>query len=166
MATPRQLLGTFGEERVTKECSCPRCKRARTLVRLPPNFKCADVICDFCGYLAQVKASTSADVAVLPKQILGAAWGPQKLRMDAGIYFPLFLVLASKNLMQHAIYYLSADLQAPELFKPRKPLSATARRAGWTGFIYDLSAVHDAIVRLPPLRPAAPVTSPEISPET
>ena len=56
-------------------------------------FKCADVLCDFCGYLAQVKASTSRDGATPPKRLPGAAWGPQKQRTDAGIYFPLFLVL-------------------------------------------------------------------------
>jgi hypothetical protein len=148
MATARQVLGGFGEDRVAKDCTCPRCKKARTLVRLPPNFKCADVICDFCGYLAQVKASTVRDVVVLPRYVLGAAWGPQRERMDAGIYFPLFLVLATAAEASYAIYYLSADLQRPEMFKPRKPLSATARRAGWTGFMYDLDAVRSAFVRL------------------
>jgi type II restriction enzyme len=117
-------------------------------VRLPPNFKCADVICDFCGYLGQVKATTVPDVAVLPRQILGAAWEPQHERMQAGIYFPLFLVLAKAGFASHAIYYLSADLQRPEMFKPRNALSATARRAGWVGFIYDLASVHDAFVRI------------------
>jgi hypothetical protein len=48
--------------------------------------------------------------------------------MDAGIYFPLFLVL--KNGRQSAIYYLSADLQDRALFEPRKPLGAEAKRAG------------------------------------
>jgi Dam-replacing family len=148
MATTRQGLGTFGEMRVAQECSCPRCKRRHTLVRLPTNFKCADVICDFCGYLGQVKAATVLDVNVLPRQVLGAAWGPQDERMRAGIYFPLFLVLATTGFASHAIYYLSADLQRPEMFKPRKALSETARRAGWIGFIYDLVSVREAFVRL------------------
>ncbi len=53
MATARHQLGKFGEQRVVKECACPRCKRLKSLVRLPANFKCADVICGFCGYLAK-----------------------------------------------------------------------------------------------------------------
>ena len=142
MATARQALGSFGEERIVRECGCPRCRRAGTLVRLPPNFKCADVICDFCGYLAQVKAATVKAVDMLPRQVLGAAWAPQRERMEAGIYFPLFLVLAAADKASHAIYYLPADLQRPEMFKPRKPLSLTARRAGWTGFMYDLEPVR------------------------
>jgi hypothetical protein len=51
----------------------------------------------------------------IPNVILGAAWGPQKERMDAGIYFPLFLVLMDQQ-QQSAIYYLSADVQQPEMF--------------------------------------------------
>ncbi len=148
MVTKFQELGSFGELVVVRECSCPRCKRARSLVRLPPNFKCADVICDFCGFLAQVKTVTVRDTTKVPRTILGAAWGPQKARMDAAIYFPLFLVLTSDAKRLYGIYYLSSDLQRPEIFKPRTPLSSTARRAGWQGFYYDTQTVRDAFVRV------------------
>src|SRR5215831_17997143 len=103
MATDRQLLGAFGEQRVVQECLCPHCKRSKTLARLPNNFKCADVICDFCGYLAQVKAVTVKDIDIIPGTVLGAAWGPQAERMAAAIYFPLFLVLVSGR--RHSIFY-------------------------------------------------------------
>jgi hypothetical protein len=98
------------------------------------NFKCADVICDFCGYLAQVKTTERGDLDALPRKLMGAAWAPQNERMEAGIYFPLFIVLASPDRKRHAIYYLPADLQLSEMFQRRKPLSNTARRAGWTGY--------------------------------
>ena len=78
--------------------------------------------------------------------ILGAAWGPQKERMDAAIYFPLFLVLVAGH--QYSIFYLSADLQERNLFQPRAPLSETARRKGWQGFTYDLRPIHERFVRL------------------
>ena len=145
---PRQELGLFGETLVAKVCPCPKCKRTRTLVRLPPNFKCADLICDFCGFLAQVKAATSTNPAVLPSKVMGAAWGPQLSRMEAGIYFPLYLVLVAPLRASYAIYYLSADLQPPELFEPRNPLSPEARRAGWQGFNYNLRKVDGRLVRL------------------
>src|SRR5438132_11919100 len=139
MATSRQELGAFGERLVCERSNCPRCKRAKTLKRLPPNFKCADVICDFCGYLAQVKTSTQSDVTVIPDTVRGAAWGPQQERMDSGIYYPLFLVLVTgKNQREYACYYLAPDLQSVELFSARRPLSQTARRAGWQGFRYVL----------------------------
>jgi type II restriction enzyme len=106
------------------------------------------MICHFCGFLAQVKTHTTADVDVIPNIILGAAWGPQKERMDAGIYFPLYLVLVTANRAKRSIFYLSADLQPRELFKERKPLSATAHRAGFTGFLYELREFKGRFVQL------------------
>ncbi|HBM90432.1 MAG TPA: hypothetical protein DD400_00925 [Rhodospirillaceae bacterium] len=144
--TTKQMLGELGEKLVVKRCRCPKCKRERTLRLLPKNFKCADVVCDFCGYLAQVKTSSVSDITVPPKKLISAAWKPQEERMKAGIYFPLFLVLVNDR--AKAVYYLSADLQSPEMFIKRKPLSSTARRAGWLGFYYDLEAVEEALVRL------------------
>jgi hypothetical protein len=147
VATPNQLLGAWGEALITKVCGCPKCKRLSALKRLPANFKCADLICDFCGYLAQVKAMSVSSLTPLPKKVLGAAWGPQKERMDAAIYFPLFLVLRTST--AHAIYYLPTDFQSPALFAARKPLSEQARRKGWQGFMYVLSALPEgAFVRL------------------
>jgi hypothetical protein len=146
MPTKRQVLGRLGEMNVAKTCACPKCKRMKTLKRLPNNFKCADLICDFCGYLAQVKAVTVSNCAIVPKSVLGAAWGPQSERMKAAIYFPLFLVLVAGR--EHSIFYLSADLQHADIFKPRRPLSQNAVRAGWRGFVYDLSSVAEHFVRL------------------
>lgn len=143
--TARQQLGDFGERLVVQTCACPKCKRMRTLRQLPNNFRCADVICDFCGYLAQVKASTSRNLRP-PKRLLGAAWGPQTERMAAGIYFPLFLVLRDGR--RSSILYLSADLQTPDLFEARAPLGPNARRKGWKGFVYKLDAIQDRLVRL------------------
>ena len=66
--------------------------------------------------------------------------------LAAAIYFPLFLVLVSER--KHSIFYLSADLQIPQLFKPRSSLSSQARRAGWQGFVYVLDTVRDRFVRI------------------
>jgi type II restriction enzyme len=146
MATAKQELGALGEKLVVQHCACPRCKRARTLKTLPTNFKCADVICDFCGYLGQVKAHTCADGRTPPAKLPGAAWGPQQERMASGIYFPLFLVLVARSGDRFSIHYLSADLQTPDLFLERKPLSESARRAGWQGFHYHLDSLRDRLI--------------------
>lgn len=148
MATPKQITGERGEQLVAAQCACPKCKRSKTLKRLPTNFKCADLICDFCGFLAQVKACTVKDITVPPDSVLGAAWSPQKDRMDAAIYFPLYIVALGPDAKQHAIYYLSADLQEPEIFEPRNPLGPNARRAGWQGFNYRLAHIRDRLVRV------------------
>jgi len=146
MPTKKQETGSIGEDLVIKKCSCPKCKRERTLRRLPTNFKCADIICDFCGYLAQVKTTNRKNVGDIPDEVLGAAWEPQQRRMESSIYFPLFLVIT--NGRQKSIHYLSADLQDRSIFIPRKKLSENAKRAGWQGFTYDLSKIKDRFVRL------------------
>lgn len=146
MTTDKQKLGDFGEELIRKKFDCPKCKRPKTLKKLPPNFKCADIICDFCGYLAQVKTKNVSDINNFPSKILGAAWRPQKDRMDAGIYFPLFVVL--KNNRKHSVFYLSSDLQTEAMFIKRKPLSSSAKRAGWQGYYFDGKLLENYISRL------------------
>jgi len=101
------------------------------------------LICDFCGFLSQVK-----DTSVLPDYLLGGAWGPQQERMEAGIYFPLYVVLKGERPRDFSIFFLSADLQMPEMFEARKPLSQSARRAGWQGFRINCGLVRNRFVRL------------------
>ncbi|OGO59378.1 MAG: hypothetical protein A2V85_08575 [Chloroflexi bacterium RBG_16_72_14] len=131
---------------------CPRCGKARHLTPLRANFQCADLICKFCGFLAQVKALTLID-GELPDHVLGAAWGPQHEQIVAGIFQPLFLVGFSSGAELLSIDYVPAHiLQAtPSVFEPRKPLGKTARRAGWQGFLYNISLLPPiGIVRLYP----------------
>jgi type II restriction enzyme len=66
--------------------------------------------------------------------------------MNEGIYFPLYLILVNQN--NYSIFYLSADNQSEEIFIPRKPLSSKARRAGWQGFMYDISKIKNDFIRL------------------
>ena len=152
MGTPKQQLGDYGETAVTKRVSCPGCKRDRTLRRLRQNFKCADIICDFCGYLAQVKTHRTSNTSRLPSTIPGAAWGPTEERLNAGIYFPLFVVLVGKSdASTNSIWYLPADLQTREMYRARNPLASTAKRAGWQGFNYVLTPeVRSRFVRIWP----------------
>lgn len=81
--------------------------------------------------------------------VLGATWAPQEERMAAGIYIPLFLVLMNKDdPKNHAIYYLSADLQKLDHFKSRKKLGENAKTPGWQGFYYDFKEIENRIVRV------------------
>lgn len=144
MPTSRQALGRKGELAVRDRVPCPRCRKARHLIPLPVNFQCADLICKFCGFLAQVKATVVPGID-RPSRLLGAAWRPQHEQILAGIYQPLFVASFSAAGTLVRIDYLPAHILAstPLVFEPRKPLSATAKRAGWTGFIYNLAALPE-----------------------
>jgi hypothetical protein len=148
-----QQQGDLGQTAVCKYCTCPKCKKGK-LKQLIGGFKCADVICDFCGFVAQVKAPTvnSANEKVLT--ILGGAWKVQEEKIKAGIYHPLYIVKVLKD-KPIAIDYISADFLKPEMFVPRKPLSSQARRAGWQGFYYDLRKLDEhVVVEVWPNKPA------------
>jgi len=64
--------------------------------------------------------------------------------MKSHIYPPLFIVTVYKDVPERVLY-VPSDLQSPKMFKPRCPLSSTARRAGWQGFVYDLSVLPPGI---------------------
>ena len=142
--TEHQLLGELGEKTVVKFCACPRCKRGGTLKRLGTNFKAADVVCDFCGFTAQVKAVARTLGAGLPRFLLGASWPVQLERMESHIFLPLYIVLVADGKPQK-VFYVPADLQTPAMFKSRNPLRETAKRAGWQGFVYDLSVLPPGV---------------------
>lgn len=56
--------------------------------------------------------------------------------MDAGIYLSLYVVVENEE-GKMSIFFLPWDLQTRQMFVPRKPLSVTARRAGWQGYTID-----------------------------
>jgi hypothetical protein len=148
MATSRQKLGEKGELAVSRRVPCPRCNRPRHLAKLQRNFQCADLICKFCGFLAQVKAVTIKGDE-LPDRILGAAWGPQHEQLIAGIFHGLYIVGFSDTQRLVRIDYVPAHvLQAsPQVFEPRAPLKETAQRAGWQGFVYNLAKLPEIGVK-------------------
>lgn len=145
--TKHQTLGDRGEDAVCKLVSCPQCGREKHLRKLPKNFQCADVICRFCGFLAQVKSTTlDAGTSDRPSRLLGAAWGPQNEQIVAGIFHGLFVAGFAEGKKLVFIDYVPGHvLQSNlEVFRPRNPLKKTARRAGWQGFYYELSKLPEA----------------------
>jgi type II restriction enzyme len=140
MATSKQQLGAKGEKAVREQVSCPRCGRSRHLAPLRANFPCADLICKFCGFLAQVKTynlKTPSDA--LPRRIPGAGWRVQHEQIMAGIYHGLYLVGYRDSRLVRIDYVPAHILQAsPDVFEPRKALSPKAKRAGWIGFEYNI----------------------------
>jgi len=59
----------------------------------------------------------------------------------AGIYHGLFIAgFTSKGRLVRIDFVPPHVLQAsPDVFEPRRPLSANAKRAGWQGFTYNLT---------------------------
>jgi len=133
-----QELGKQGEKAVCAHVPCPRCGREKQFRPLPTNFECVDVICKFCGFLAQVKATSRASSDGPPATVLGGAWRPQHQRVIAGIFHPVYVVTYAGTSLTRIDYVPAHMLGAhPAVFKPRAKLSESAKRAGWQGFVYD-----------------------------
>ncbi len=49
---------------------------------------------------------------------------------------------------KYSVFYLSSDLQTEEMFIKRKPLSSSAKRAGWQGYYFDGEIMKDLVTRL------------------
>lgn len=138
MPPTKQELGKKGERAVCEHIACPRCGRERQFRPLPTNFECVDVICKFCGFLAQVKATSKAADGH-PATVLGGAWRPQHDRVIGGIFHALYVASYDGARLVRIDYVPAHMLGAyPAVFKPRSKLSTTAKRAGWQGFVYDL----------------------------
>ena len=136
--TAQQTSGRLGELAVCRTVSCPRCGRPR-LSTLPRNFDCADVICRFCGFLAQVKSVTSADGS-WPTTLPGGSWPRQQEQIISGIFHALYVVAfaPSSRKLVSIDYVPSHILQAaPDIYVPRKPTKPVGRTTPFLGFRYD-----------------------------
>jgi len=140
--TLNQKIGIIAEKAVRQHCKCPKCKkRSARLKPLPNNFKCVDVVCDFCGYLAQVKGTrtnTHREITL----VRAGGWKVLKERLDAGIYFPVFIVKVQGE-TPTGIYYVPADFLRREVFvghgKPRviKAEQPAGKPRKYSMFNYD-----------------------------
>ena len=137
MTTLKQKLGDFGEQAVVDNCDCPICGAVKPFNLLTKNHKLVDVVCTQCGAMAQVKAKRAKRIDRCPNTVLGAAWGPQREQLEQGVFNTLFVVVVNAA-EEFTIFCLPPIAQTVEVYKPRKPLSQNARRAGWQGFVYDL----------------------------
>ena len=95
-----------------------------------------------------LRAQMARSAVSIPSNIAEGCSGSDKqlvrhLNIALGSSFELETQLEiSRN-----IHYLDRESQknVNGLYVPRKPLSKTARRAGWQGFYYDLTKVQDRI---------------------
>ncbi len=132
-------IGDFAERLVCAELTCPKCKRKK-LRPLPPHFECVDIICSFCGYVAQVKAhAVKSWETESVSRLRGATWRTQKERLEAGIYHPLMVVLYVREKPNRRraikILYLPVDFQVPMMFQPRKTPPQGSRKFD---YVFDI----------------------------
>jgi len=150
MTDDKKIQEKISFSAIRKNVDCQNCGRS-PLVALPPNYPTVDIVCQFCSQTAQVKSLRLRRIdSGLPNIITAAAWGPQKKRMNAGIFQPLYIVTfyGGKAI---SILYISPGVQKKYqkiLFKKRKPLPDYNKRAGWQGFNYMIGNLPKKSLKL------------------
>lgn len=106
---------------------CPYC--GMFLIQHGANNKCADFYCEKCKEEFELK---SINGKFPKKKINGSEYNAtvEKIRSGTGINW---ILLEHDNYIVKNLTFIPKYMIYDELIEPRKPLSNTARRAGWQG---------------------------------
>jgi len=108
---------------------CPNCGSER-LGRFPGNSRVADFFCESCAEEYELKSSKSRFGA----KVVDGAFGSMCERLAASNNPSL--VLMNYDLARFGVtdlFFIPKQFFVREIIQERKPLAATARRAGWVG---------------------------------
>jgi type II restriction enzyme len=135
-----QKIRVMSEHWVGREAYCPGCGN-RPFDRYKNNRPVADFLCPTCGEDYELKSQRNR---VGPKVVDGA-YGAMMKRLQALRTPNLFLLTyAASTLTVSDLFVVPKHFFTPEIIERRKPLAASARRAGWTGRNILLWRIPDA----------------------
>ena len=127
--SPSQRARRLTEGWFKENMFCPACPSMR-LQQAPNNRPVVDFICQSCGAEFQVKAKQAS----FGKKIRDAAYGPMMERVLTG-RSPHFAFLEYRSLdwQVRSLLLVPGHFFTPNVVERCKPLSSSARRAGWVG---------------------------------
>lgn len=113
---------------------CPICN-TRTLVKYKTNQKSKDVRCEKCSCQIQIKATKHTTKQKTSLKLLGAEYKTTcaSIKENNVHYLVLMYSVVGDNYTINDIYFIDHANINESCIIPRKPLSSTARRAGWQG---------------------------------
>lgn len=133
-----QVARVITEAWVVKNISCPSC--GSKLIEYPANEKSKDVYCSACKIDYQIKSSKSR----FSKKITGAEYNTTLNSVKNSKNPSLMLLFYDeKNMMVVDFQIIHHSFITEKNIIPRKPLSPTARRAGWQGCLIDIEEIPE-----------------------
>jgi type II restriction enzyme len=154
---PAQRARVVTEAWAQQNLFCPACASNR-LSPSPPNTRAVDFECDSCAQPFQLKGKSSPITDKIVDGAYGALMAALKSDSAPGLfllqYNPVAWTVTNLVVVPHFAF-------PPSAIECRKPLSATARRAGWIGCFIVLSRIPED-ARITVVRTGDPVAPDEV----
>lgn len=123
-----QKIRVMSENWVTENMFCPCCGNPH-IAGLKNNAPVADMECDNCGEIFELKSKEGT----IGKKITDGAYLTMIGRITSITNPELFVMLYSSDYYVTDFIFIPKFFFVPQIIEKRRPLSSTARRAGWTG---------------------------------
>lgn len=123
-----QRIRVMSETWVGKNIFCPVCGNPH-ICNLGNNMPVADLACDNCGEIFELKSKQGT----IGNKIVDGAYTTMIERINSLTNPDLFILNYSKNYQVTNLLIVPKYFFVETIIEKRKPLSMTARRAGWTG---------------------------------
>jgi type II restriction enzyme len=115
---------------------CPICNVLSTLVKYTANQKSKDIYCTACHSDFQIKTTKYTSKKKETLTLLGAEYKTTYQSIQDGNIHYLVIQYSESNPLHftiHDILFIHFEDITTKCVIPRKPLSSTAKRAGWQG---------------------------------
>jgi type II restriction enzyme len=135
-----QKIRVETEDWVARNLYCPICGRPK-IIHYENNKPVADFYCDKCSSDFELKSKESKS-GKLGDKIMDGAYSTMIERITSLRNPNFFFLTYANNLVNNFILVPNAFF-VPEIIEKRKPLSETARRAGWIGCNINISQIPE-----------------------
>lgn len=123
-----QKVRVMSESWVAHNIFCPICGNPH-ISNLNNNLPVADLSCKCCGEIFELKSKCGN----IGKKIADGAYSTMIERITSSDNPDLFVMQYSNDLQVVNLTFIPKFFFIPSIIEKRKPLSVTAKRAGWTG---------------------------------
>ncbi|MES1965760.1 restriction endonuclease [Psychrobacter sp. AH5] len=134
--SPSQIIRVLSEDWVAKQSYCPNCSN-QPLAEFDNNKPVADFYCANCSEQFELKSKK----AKLSQIINDGAYDTMIERINSENNPSFFFLTYSAQFIVNNFLIIPKQFFKPDIIIKRKPLSATAKRAGWVGCNIDLRKV-------------------------
>jgi type II restriction enzyme len=129
-----KIVGEAIEDCITT-IACPICNEKKALLKYKANEKSKDVKCEKCNSQIQIKATKQNKKNQKCLKLLGAEYKTtcSSIKENTVHYLIVLYTVVGSIYTINNIYFIDRIYINESCVIPRKPLSSTAKRAGWQG---------------------------------